>query len=1166
MSRNLWWLAVVVGLCVALPVAAQNITGTIQGTVSDSQGAAVPSAQVTITNDATGGSRTATTSAQGFYSMPELQVGTYDVTVKATNFKVFVSRRVELNASTIATVNAQLQVGSVSEEVTVEASAVAVETATGAIANTVEGNQVRELPLNGRSFVELTQLSPGVSPTDGFDTKHKGLEAGVDFSVNGNNTTGNLFLVDGVNNNDIGSNRTILLYPSIQAIDEMKILTNSYGPDYGQASGAIISIITRGGTNKFHGGGFYDGRNTALNANDYFNNQAGQPRNVLHRNDYGFNIGGPIVKDKLFFFVSEEWNKEIRGKARFAQVPNLAELTGDFSNLNPGVDANGNKCDDQPQIMVGGVLTSVTAIPAGQLSVGGQTMAQLIYPAPNLPAADVINCRNWGSSLGAKIPWREDNFRADWKITKTLSMMGRFTNDSWSQPFPSTLGYWGDDVYPSIEGSWTQPGRQATIKLTKLFGGTTVNDFQISYAMNRITVAQGGTGAGGLSPVAAQAAINVASPSFFPVGIKQGGLAGLGDPLFWSAIKNTQNTVGAGGGFDTMGPWHNNEQLLVLKDDFTKVVGGHTFKVGFLATNNQKNELADNAAGQNSQYWSTTSIGTNQGGGQVNSSGNGVFDLLWNNSQWGGSESSTNPYAVMRWHDYEMYFGDNWKARRNLTIEYGLRWSFLRNPFTANDQFGSFQPSAYNAANGSSPCNGLWLLKPGLDLCNSLGFAGGVLGPNRSLRANNNHAIAPRIGIAWDPKGDGKMVIRAGLGEFFLRDRVGVLEAGAGVAPFVVGVGFDRGLDTAPTGLTASGTPSRGFDPNANTPHTWQFNLTFERELFRNTKLQLAYVGNKGYNLINFTDANAVPQADRIAFAEGNSASLRPLGGGAWSTIPFTEWHAISNYNALQVLFRTRMKALDAQFAYTWSKSLANTDITDSSGGQNAANTFLDPNNPHFDYGPTTINRPQVFVGNIVYHLPALTGQNKLLQTAVGGWELASILSYTSGPSLTVLTGSSGAPGGLMGTGFNNVERPNRVEGVSCHNSGGPVTSWFNPAAWTLDHYALGALPTSGRGVCAGPGIANTDFSIDKNFKLGERVTMKFGVDFFNFFNKTQFRGDSISTSFSNGGTLCTAASPCAGYANDTIKWDSSQVQGNFGQLTNDRGPREIQYGLKIDF
>jgi hypothetical protein len=260
------------------------------------------------------------------------------------------------------------------------------------------------------------------------------------------------------------------------------------------------------------------------------------------------------------------------------------------------------------------------------------------------------------------------------------------------------------------------------------------------------------------------------------------------------------------------------------------------------------------------------------------------------------------------------------------------------------------------------------------------------------------------------------------------------------------------------------------------------------------------------------------------------------------------------------------MKNLDAQFAYTWSKSLSNTDISDSSGGVNAANTFLDPSNPHLDYGPTTINRPQVFVGNIVYHLPALSAQNAAVRNIAGGWEMASILSYTSGPSLTVLSGNTGAPGGALGSGYNSGERPNRVASVSCRASGGLATNWFSPSSFTLDHYVLGSDPTSGRGVCEGPGIADTDFSIDKNFKIGERFTLKFSVDFFNFFNKVQFRGDSINMSLSNGGTVCDAANPCAGYANNTLKWDPSLVQGNFGQLTNDRGPREVQYGLKLDF
>lgn len=1171
-------------LSICAPLFAQKFTGTITGVITDSQGAVVGSAKVAITNQATGASRTATSDSGGVYVVPELEVGSYTVTIKASNFKEFVAKDVTLNTSSTATVNATLQVGSATEQVTVEGSAVQVETSTGAVGNVVDGNAVRELPLNGRNFIELTQLAPGVSPIAGFDVVKKGLEGGTDFSVNGNSVTSNLFLVDGVNNNDIGSNRTILIYPSLQAIDEFKILRNSYGPEYGQAAGAVINIVTRGGTNQFHGGIFYDGRNDALNANSFFNNLNGAKRPPLHRNDYGFNIGGPVIKNKLFFFESEEWNKEKRGIGRFAEVPTLAEKMGDFSNLRPGSDANGNLCDPAPKING----NPVTAIPAGQLSLGGQTTA-LTYPLPNITGAP--NCINWGDNVSAPVPWREDNVRVDFKVTPTWSIMGRFTNDDWAQPFPSTLSYWGDDVYPSIEGSWKQPGRQATIKLTKLLGNTAVNDLQLSYAMNRISVAQSGSGVAAnanpvtgtaLTPIELQLLTNVKSPPFFSPNSKFGGAQGLGQPLFWSSIDGTQNIQNGPAGLGDMGPWRNNQQLLILKDDFSKVFGGHTFKVGFLATNNQKNEEFDNSSGQNSQYWTTASV---DAGGNPNGTGNGIFDLLWNQSMWGGSENSTTVFSQMRWHDYEFYAGDNYKMRRNLTLEYGVRYSQLRNAFTGDDHYGNWQPGSYNSAiGGASPCNGELLLKPGIQLCNqlaaSLGLAssGAVLGPNRSLKPQNNHMIAPRLGIAWDPKGDGKTSIRAGFGQFYLRDAVGPLEGGVEVAPFVTNVSFIRPLDAVPTGLIASGTPSRSTALDTRNPYTFQYNLTVERELFPNTKLEVAYVGNGSRHLVAFSDVNPVPLLQRVNFAENNDPIVRPFGrvttaagcGGAppcgnWGSIFQRQWSAVSNYNALQALFRTRLKTVDAQFAYTWSKTLANTDITDSSSSSGTLNTYLDALNHHLDYGPAQINRPHMLVGNIVYNVPTLAGQNSLVRTALGGWELSSILSYASGPSLTVLAGSTGAPGGILGTGFTSGERPNRVPGQSCRSQLGGQ-SWLNPAAFTLDHYVLGSDPTSPRGVCLGPGNAQTDLSIAKKFKITERVTAKFSFDFFNAFNKAQFIATAMNLNLSNGGTVCTAASPCPGHANNTLQWDSSQLQGDFGVNTAARDPRQIQYGLKIDF
>lgn len=1150
-------------LALLAPLYAQKVSSTIRGTVTDPTGAAISGADVTARNEQTNSSRSVKTSDAGEFVLPELEAGNYEVRIKQANFKEFVSNGIQLYVSSTVVVNASLQVGSAAEQVTVEANPVQVETTTGAVGNVVEGKQIRELPLNGRSFVQLTQLMPGVSPQANFDSKNKGLLSGVDFSVNGNNTTGNVFMVDGVNNNDIGSNRTILVYPSIDAIQEFKILRNSYGPEYGQAMGAIVNIITRGGTNQFHGNAFYSGRNDVLNATDYFNTLQGAPKDVLRRNDWGYTFGGPIVKDKLFFFWSQEWNHELRGKERDANVPTAAEKTGDFTNLRFASD--GTPCENNPAD-----AGQPSIVPVGARSPAGALLLQL-FPDPNIPQAQVPgNCSNWAVSITAPIYWREENIRVDYKITNTWSIFARYTHDSWSQPFPSTLGFWGDDLYPSVESSWIQPGAQGTVKLTKVLGSSAVNDFQISYAANRITAARAGTNPG------LNDQITAAIPPDFPLSGKTSG-AQMGYPVFWGGLGNGADSSDLW----TQAPWHNNEQLFIFKDDFSKVAGSHTFKLGFLASNNQKNELVNGSSGEAPNFGGL-------GSGSVDS-GNGTYNALWSDVVWNASELQTNPFGQQRWHDYEFYFGDTWKMRHNLVLEYGFRWSFLRQPFVADDRIASFQPSAYDAALLDDPCNGL-IVVPGTSFCQAAGFQGGIAGPNRALKENGNHTVAPRIGIAWDPRGDGKMAVRAGVGQFYQRERLSNGLSLANNSPFSLSVpSIDRSLDVAVPQTGGSGAPNFGVDPGANLPNTWQWNLTLERELFRGSKIEVAYVGNKGIHLLRYNDANFVPQNLWLTYAitPGPDNSLRPFGAGNFGQIDYAQWAGGSNYHALQALYRAQLKSLDAQFAYTYSKSLSDTSLTNS-GTAGASTVLLNPINPRLNYGPSYINRPHTLVGDIVYNLPTLTGHGALVRNAFGGWELATILDYASGTSLTMFSSGTilGAGGGLTGTGARaEASRPNRVAGQSCRAaSGSPKFQWLNTAGWTLDNYQLGTFGNAGVGECLGPGIANADFSVDKNFKVGEKVTMQFRMDFFNVFNKVQFLGNSedttgIDTNLINQAFACTAAasldpdtqgqfnSLCTGGVTNRVKWNfADDGNSSFGQVQRDKGPREIQYSLKIEF
>src|SRR5882762_10301353 len=393
-SRVIFSLLAVLALTLGTSLAAraQNITASVRGTVTDQQGAAIAGADVTITNVDTGYSRSDKTDKDGSYSFQSLPIGRYTLNVSGQGFKAFQVKDVVLHVNDSLTLDAQLRVGAKTETIEVVATANQAELNNAELSGTVAGAQITELPLNGRSFAQLLLAVPGVEVDNGFSYDKKGLNGGADISVSGGASNANLFLVDGANNVDVGSNRTILIYPSLDSIEEFKIERNSYGAQFGGAGGGVISLVTKSGTNDFHGSAYYFGRNDLLDSKDpvlnAFNPTA--KKNTIRRNDFGFSIGGPIKKGKIFFFASEEWNRLIQEKVQSAHVPTPLQRQGDFSDaaLDPAAaSANTSGCllkgglvDPDPS-NPGGPFTAspstpgiIDIIPAGRQSKAGPTI------------------------------------------------------------------------------------------------------------------------------------------------------------------------------------------------------------------------------------------------------------------------------------------------------------------------------------------------------------------------------------------------------------------------------------------------------------------------------------------------------------------------------------------------------------------------------------------------------------------------------------------------------------------------------------------------------------------------------------------------------------------------------------------------------------------------
>jgi Carboxypeptidase regulatory-like domain len=1216
-TRSVRLLAVIAALLLLLSSAlvAQKVSGSVSGTVSDPQGAVIPGATVTLVDQSTGAIRTTKTNSAGTYSFPDVDSGNYTLKVSNQGFHEFIAKNVEVHVSSNSTQNAQLTVGAEGQSVEVTAAGVQLNTENGEVGNVVEGNQVRELPLNGRNFVQLTTLMPGASVSENFDNKSKGLMGGVDISFSGAPVTSNQWLVDGASNNDMGSKRTILIYPSIDGIEEFKILRNSYGPEYGGAGGAQVNIVSKGGGNQFHGTGFYFGRNAALNAKNYFIGQqncttANDPacqKQALERNDYGANFGGPIVKDKIFFFVSEEWNKERRGAVRHDWLPSAQERLGDFSDLAacppPSFYPTQALKDAHSHPAVPNFPGSTTTAPGSAVLLPGSVSpaGQLYVSQTPLPTGSVCNTFDWVAQVKVPLNWREDSVRGDIKITKNNNLMLKFTNDAWTNPLHGSAngeaGLWGTQDFPAVSDAWQQPSKMAVARLTTTINSTTVNDFQFSWGANRIVIGRAGD-----SPDLASK-VTAAMPTVYPLSGKLHSDQ-LPTAICWCSTF-----------FGVQSPWANRQDLYTWKDDFSKVVGKHTFKVGMLYGRNAKDEEQGDEAGG---MWGATGYQKVDWGGGT---GNLYGDFLLKGETFGANENSRNVLADIRWRDYEFYGGDTWKVSPRLTLNYGVRYTLMPPEYMDKNDYSAFEPSAFIAAKGSDPCNGIVFPKGGdPSLCAKIGST--ITPPVsewRGLRPSNNHLIAPRAGFAWDVKGNSKFVLRGGIGQFFSRDPVGLTlrtksvnppysAAGSGYktldGPLVNGVTlFDNGGGAG--GWPLAGTPGQSFEQNTNVANSWQWNLTTETLLAKDTKLELGWVALRGIHLQGQADINQIKPADRLGYIQAgfvsgaNRNGFFPYGASIGGN-QLTQWQhrGDSIYHSLQAMFSTKPSRNSiVQASYTWSHNIADTTL--SYGG--TSTIFADTYNPRAGRGNADFDRRHVFNISMVYNLPSLQGHNALVKGTAGGWEIGTVYSYATGSFLTIggltvdhlcpsqaqLAGCNNGSVALIGVGnpwgttnagqFGGM--PNTVKDQPC--SLGKSGQWLNPQGFTANGFPLGGYPNSGTGQCAGPGLDDLDLSFNKNWQLpvrkgtlffSEGLRLQFRLEMFNAFNHPMFRFNNTNQTFAANG--CTAGDcstgPIVGYIgpNNTVQGTTLLKGSHFGlpQFLSNLGNREIQYALKFIF
>jgi len=1168
--RRLAFAVAVTLLALPIPNAWAGVGGSVSGTIKDLSGAVIPDATIVLTNTNTGIKQTVISDLKGFYSFSSVPIGHYDLEAVASTFGPYQRANIAIDANSVVIVDAVLKVGTRADLVTVRDDQLHVETTSTQMGEVIISTQIVAVPLNGRSYTDLLNLQPGVAPATSITSEtvqdvgasvlapSGDLNPGT-ISINGQREFANSFIVNGSDvEEDVNMGAAIV--PNLDSIAEFRILTNNFDAEYGEFSGGQINVVTKSGTNGFHGDAFEFLRNTDLDARNYFS----PSRGAFHQNQFGGTFGGPIRKNSMFFFADYQGTRSSQGiDTPQISVPSTQDRTGDLSDLASSfvtTDANGNIIPTtvsgsyfanllqnglhhsvfagEPYYYTASTLNPATGKPYGVNCTSNDPATGCVLPgaaipmsAWSAPATNLLqyipapnNSNGTFSTSASSLILRDDKGAYRFDVNTRLGLMSSYYFlDDWSQDNPYPIAQGGANV-PGFNALYTGRAQLVDLGDTKTLSPTAVNEFHFSYMRdaNNLGKPIGGVG------------VSLAS---------QGFQVGPGTPGIVALSPKTEGVESVGFNSYTIGT--NTNELNQIGntyqwiDNFSKVIGNHSVKFGGEFHYDQVNVNAIAQFNGSFLFFGSET-------------GSDFADFLL------GIPSQYNQSQLQPFYGRNKYLGlygqDTWRLTRDVTVNYGLRWDRIEPWYEKYNQIATFEPGKQSLVFPGAPAGILYPTDPGIP---------------RTLAPAGNLELAPRVGIAYSPStaaegtlaklfgGPGKTSLRASYGMFYTAIEaltIGVMSANAPygttytspapplfATPFITAAnGQNLGqyfpVTLAPLNSTASH-PDPNVDwsqfepitglPNYSTtnriPYTEEYMLSLQRGLGEHTVLGVNYVGTQGHRLLVLEEAN--PGKPSLCLFLSNPANLAarqttcgpfgedtqyvtstgqvyngtrgPLGSNFGSNANQTTI-GNSNYNALQVTLRHSSRRLNILAGYTFSKSL---DQSSSVGEE------VNPLDPSRSRALSSFDVRNNFVLSYSYELPLerlLRSSNRLTQ----GWEFSGIAHFSSGFPVTLVNYGDNSLLGSEPNGINNygVDEPDYTGGPLNLN-GNPRNGrpYFNAAVFSGN--ALGTPGTARRRFFRGPGMNNYDMALLKTVRLTEAKSLQMRLEAFNVFNHAQFFG-----------------------------------------------------------